>query len=85
MSLFGFAIAAALSSAESCTVVRREQGAFNAQLFARLARLNQASRRPDGSQRPPTATERREFAAIETEVEAFIARYNERLSNCRKD
>ena len=85
MSLLAIATAAAISSAEPCSVVRREQGAFNAQIFARLERINRAVQRRDGSQRPPTTAERKEFGAIESEVEGFIARFNERLSNCRKD
>ena len=83
MSLFGIAMAAAISSAEPCAVVRREQAAFSAEMFARLERINSASRRPNGSQRPLTAAERKEFAVIEAEVEAFIDRFNMRLSNCR--
>ncbi len=85
MSLFAVAALAFLSSPEPCSVVRREQGAFNAQLFDRLARMKRASQRSDGSQRPPTTAERKEFAAIEAEVEIFIAQFNERLNNCRKD
>ena len=83
MSLLGIATAAAISSAEPCTVVRREQAAFTAEMFARLERINRASRRPNGSQRPLTDAERKEFAVIEAKVEAFIDRFNTRLSNCR--
>ena len=71
--------------AEPCAIVRREQGAFNAAMFPRLERLNRALRRPDGSHRSPIAAERKQFAAIEAEVEAFIARFNARLSNCREN
>ena len=82
MSLLGVALIAAISSAEPCVVVRREQGEFNARMFVRLEQIDRASRRPDGSQRPITAAQRKEFAAIEAEVEAFIARFNTRLNNC---
>ena len=85
MSLLAIALAAAISGSEPCTTVRREQAAFTADMLTRLERINRASRRPDGSQRPLTAAERKEFAAIETEVEAFIDRFNARLSNCREN
>ena len=85
MSLLGIAMVAAISSAEPCAVVRREQAAFTAEIFARLDQINRSSRRSDGSQRPPTAAERKEFASIEAETEAFIDLFNTRLNNCRED
>ncbi len=85
MSLFGVALAAAVATAEPCTTVRREQAAISAGIFARLERINRGARRPDGSKRPPTASERKEFAAIEAEVEAFIDLFNARLSSCQEN
>ncbi|WP_294171379.1 hypothetical protein [uncultured Sphingomonas sp.] len=82
MSLLVFAFTA-MSSAEPCADVRREQGAFTGRTTVRIEQLNRALRRPDGSHRSPTAKERREFAAVEVEVEEFITRFNSRLSNCR--
>jgi len=85
MSLLGLAMIVAISTAEPCVVVRREQGEFNGRLFARLDQINRAARRPDGSQRPLTAAQRKEFAAIEAEVESFITRFNTRLNNWAGD
>ncbi len=81
MSLLGVALLAALS-AEPCAVVRREQGEFTAKIQARIEQMDRVAKRPDGSLRPLTAAERKEFAAIEAEVEAFITRFNARLANC---
>lgn len=75
-------LAAVTTSAEPCVIVRREQAEATARIQDRIERLNRAARRPDGSQRPPTAAERREFAAIEADTEAFITRFNARLANC---
>lgn len=82
MSLLMIALAAA-AGAESCDLVRREQGEFNARMFPRMERITRAAQRPDGTQRPLTVAERAESAAIEAEVESFIARFNVRLRNCR--
>ena len=82
MSLFAIALAAA-ASAEGCDLVRREQGEFNARLFARMEPITRATQRPDGTRRPLTPAERQEAVAIEAEVESFIARFNDRLRNCR--
>lgn len=82
MSVLGLAMATVSFNAEPCSLVRREQAEVTARLLGRAERLNRATRRPDGSQRPPTATERREFAAIEADTEAFINRFNARLSKC---
>ena len=84
MMLLVVAMVAASLSAESCALVRREQGAFNAEIFARLEQIDRAARRPDGSKRPLTDTERKKFAVIEREVEAFIALFTRRLNNCRE-
>ncbi|GAA4708950.1 hypothetical protein H9L13_00805 [Sphingomonas lutea] len=85
MSLLGLAFAAAVSGAEPCSAVRREQAAFTAKIFDRMERMNRDLRRPDGSQRPLTAAQRKEFAGVEAEVEAFIDRFNTRLNQCREN
>ena len=82
MSLIAFALAAAVG-AESCAVVRQEQGQFNARMLPRMERLTRAVQRPDGTHRPLNAAQRKEAAAIEAEVETFIARFNTRLANCQ--
>ena len=82
MSLLMIALAAA-AGAESCDLVRREQGEFNARTFPRMERITRAAQRPDGTRRALTVTERTEAAAIEAEVESFIARFNTRWNNCR--
>ncbi len=82
MSLFLIALAAA-AGAESCDLVRREQAEFNARIFPRMEQITRAAQRPDGTRRALTGAERTEAAAIEAEVESFIARFNTRLTNCR--
>ena len=76
-------VLAVAAGAESCDLVRREQGEFNARMYPRMERITRAAQRPDGTPRELTAAERKEAAAIEAEVETFIARFNVRLRNCR--
>ena len=76
-------VLAVAAGAESCDLVRRELGEFNARMYPRMERITRAAQRPDGTPRELTAAERKEAAAIEAEVETFIARLNVRLRNCR--